>query len=142
MKAYRPLTFLLATLVCSSTWAASPAVSNIIVIGNLGSEQTTLSRDEVRNIYMGSNSKNLKPVALPPNNIARIIFNTKVIGLTESRIQSYWAQMRFTGRNKPPMELDTDTDIIHYLQKHPRAIGYTSVDTPIPSDLTIVYQPD
>ena len=79
------------------------------------------------------------PLALSPNNSARVVFNTKVLGLTESRIQSYWAQMRFTGRKKPPQTLTSEIDIIQKLTSSPNSIGYISADQALPDNLKVLF---
>ena len=38
----------------------------------------------------------LNAIVLSPDNLPRILFNAKVIRLTEARIQAYWAQMRIS----------------------------------------------
>ncbi len=103
--------------------------------------QLTLNRQEARSLFMGgARSYNLKVVALPPEHPTRVIFNTKVIGLTESRIQSYWAQMRFSGRKKPPVKLADETKLLDYLQATPNAVGYVSADTSIPEGLKVIFR--
>lgn len=69
----------------------------------------------------------------------RVIFNTKVVGLTESRIQSYWAQMRFTGRRTAPKEIDGSKSIISYLESNEGAVSYLPEGSKIPDGLTILY---
>jgi hypothetical protein len=83
-------------------------------------------------------SRHFKAVNLPAGNPLRIDFNTKLVGLTESRIQAYWAQMRFTGRSKPPVEFRSTKEIIAYLLKEENAVAYLPADTKIPDELTVV----
>jgi len=103
----------------------------------------TLSREQVRNLYMGATlGYGLKPVALPASNRHRSMFNTRVIGLAEARIQSYWAQMRFTGRLRPPTEVADERSLSDYLTDHPGAVGYLPASYPLPDHLTVLYQTD
>ena len=114
---------------------------SIVVVANTQDASIKPTRQEIRNLFMGSVlSYDLTAIALPPNNQTRVLFNTKVVGLTESRIQSYWAQMRFSGRKKQPTELTSETLIIKYLQAHPGTVSYVSADAEIPSGLTILFQ--
>lgn len=114
---------------------------SIVVVANTQQKSIKLSRQEIRNLFMGAAlSYDLRAIALPPDNQTRVKFNTKVIGLTESRIQSYWAQMRFSGRKKPPTELSSEILVIKYLQSNPGSVSYLSVDTQIPDGLTVVFQ--
>lgn len=114
---------------------------SIVVIANTQDTSIKPTRQEIRNLFMGSVlSYDLKAVALPQENQTRVLFNTKIIGLTESRIQSYWAQMRFSGRKTQPKELSNETLVIEYLQAHPGTVAYISADMKIPNNLTILFQ--
>ena len=114
------------------------SADSIIVVANTQNTSITLSRQEIRNLFMGGVSNDLKAIALPPENHTRVLFNTKVLGLTESRIQSYWAQMRFSGRKKPPLELPDEMQVINYLTENLGTVGYLPADTDIPAGLVIL----
>lgn len=114
--------------------------ASVIVVANIQEDSLELSQQEIRNLFMGGKSHALTVVTLPPRNQVRILFNTKVIGLTESRIQSYWAQMRFSGRKKPPQELQSEEQLINYLLTNKNSISYLSSNTPIPQGLTVIYE--
>jgi len=115
--------------------------NSIKVVANIQDRSIQLSRQQVRNLFMGGSLPyDLTAISLPPNSHTRVLFNTKVVGLTESRIQSYWAQMRFTGRKPPPTELTSETLIIEYLQTHPGTVTYLPADVQIPEGLTILFQ--
>lgn len=113
----------------------------VVLVTSNSSLSQPLSREQVRNLYMGASlGYGLKPVALPPKNRLRALFNTQVIGLPESRIQSYWAQMKFTGRMSPPREIDTEKALLEYLKDNPEAVGYCNTETHLPDSLRIIYQ--
>ena len=115
---------------------------NVVVVAN-SSSGIRLTQQEVRSLFLGGAvTVDLKPVALPPNNPTRIVFNTRVLGLTESRVQSYWAQMRFTGRKKPPLEVQNQIALIEYLLANPNTVGYLPLEADVPSELTVVYRPE
>ncbi len=112
----------------------------ITVVANTQDRSILLNRQEVRNLFMGgAQHYGLNAIALPPENQTRILFNTKVIGLTESRIQSYWAQMRFTGRKKAPKELNSERVMLEFLKNNEGAVGYLPESVPLPEELTIIY---
>lgn len=114
--------------------------NSINVVANIQGSSIQLSRQQVRNLFMGGTLPyDLTAIALPPQNQTRVLFNTKVVGLTESRIQSYWAQMRFSGRKTPPTELSSETLVMKYLQNHPGTIAYLPGDAEIPIGLTVLF---
>lgn len=127
---------------------ALPAISmsvsadnSVVVIANTGNKDINLGREQVRNLFMGASlGYDLKPVALTRENRTRTIFNTQIIGLTESRIQSYWAQMKFTGRMTPPRELNDEEALLKYLVDNPGSVGYLSSTVSLPDSLTVLYE--
>ena len=119
------------------------AQEQVVVLGNVDDPQMRLQRSEVRNLFMGNLApEGLTPVVLPPAHPARVVFNTRVVGLTESRVQSYWAQMRFTGRAREPRELRDIPQLLAYLQETPGAVGYVPAGEEIPEGLRVIYRSD
>ncbi|XQW83850.1 hypothetical protein ACOYR1_11940 [Thalassotalea piscium] len=129
-------------ILCSLSFTQIVCASEtIFVVANTSDKSIELSRQQVRNLFMGSVIPyKLKAIALPPNNQTRVLFNTKVVGLTETRIQSYWAQMRFTGRKKPPKEVNNERSLLEYLKENKGTVGYLSTSEDIPSELTILFK--
>jgi len=148
---YSKLTYVIRhiILLCIFTWsllfisvqayADNSHITKVIIVVNTANKNLALSKQQIRHIYMGgAMSRQFKAVNLPAGNPLRIDFNTKLVGLTESRIQAYWAQMRFTGRSKPPVEFSSTKEIIAYLLKEENAVAYLPADTKIPDELTVV----
>ena len=134
----RPL--LLAVLLA---FAVQAQAAGVLIVANTAECDLKLTRIEVRNLFMGEASDlALDAIALPPDSLTRVLFNTKVIGLTESRIQAYWAQMRFSGRKQPPREFQDEAKALEYVLANDGAVGYFSQDTPLPEGLVILYRSD
>jgi hypothetical protein len=132
-----------ATLVLtlSLSFALITEARELIVVANTAQTDIVLKKRQVRDIFMGNDSQfRLKPVALAPNSDIRYVFNTKIVGLTESRIQSYWAQMRFSGRKKAPQEFESVESLLIFLQNNKDTVTYVPADTVIPDDLTVIYK--
>lgn len=126
------LLLLLSSFTCNA--------NNLVIVANTAEQKLRLTKVQVKNLFMGRAIKyELEPITLPPQNIARILFNTKIVGLTEPRIQSYWAQMRFSGRKTQPKQIETEHLIIEYLMLNRGSIAYLPADTVIPKGLSIVY---
>lgn len=120
---------------------ASPGFTqeSIMIVANYPDQQLNLSTSAIRNLFMGSPLDiELTPVNLPAGNINRIQFNTRVIGLTESRIQSYWAQMRFSGRKQAPIELVDEEDVVNFVSSNYGAIAYLPEGTLLPDNVQVL----
>ena len=134
----RPL--LLAILLA---FTAEIQAAGVLVVANTAERDLKLTRIEVRNLFMGEASNlALDAIALPPDSLTRVLFNTKVIGLAESRIQAYWAQMRFSGRKQPPREFRNEAEALQYVLANEGVVGYFSQDMPLPEGLVILYRSD
>ena len=134
----RPL--LLAILLA---FTAEIQAAGVLVVANTAERDLKLTRIQVRNLFMGEASDlALDAIALPPDSLTRVLFNTKVIGLAESRIQAYWAQMRFSGRKQPPREFENEAAALQYVLANEGVVGYFSQDTPLPEGLVILYRSD
>ena len=137
--------FKLALLILASLTFnnVNALTTGIIVVANTEHTDISVGKRQVRDIFMQSNSQlGLKPVTLTPNNEARFVFNTKVVGLTESRIQSYWAQMRFGGKKRPPQEFESVEAMLNFVQNNKNTVTYLPASVEVPKGLTIIYQID
>ncbi|MEP0355950.1 hypothetical protein [Paraglaciecola sp.] len=132
--------FILVILALQSFYASS---IGIVVVANTDNTDLNIGKRQVRDIFMRSSSEfTLKPLVLKPNSEARLIFNTKVVGLTESRIQSYWAQMQFGGRKKPPTEIESPYAMLEYFKNNKDTVTYLPAHIKIPQGLTVIYRVD
>lgn len=131
---------LLLLLLMAAANHNSHAREGLVVVANTHYRSPTLTLEQVRNLFMGGNAGlALKPVALPLNNHTRLLFNAHVMGLPEKRIQSYWAQMKFTGRRVPPAILHSEQDVVSYLLENPETVSYLPADQPLPDNLKVLY---
>ena len=130
------------TVIVRNAIAVDLASNEIHVVTSASSVDLTLK--QIKKIYLGMNvsrsgASSQLSVTLPSQHQIRHLFNVKIIGLSEARINTFWAQMRFSGRGKPAIELQDQQAIIEYLIKNPGSIGYLSAITPIPTRLKIIY---
>lgn len=115
--------------------------NNIIVVANIEDYGIELSKQQVKSLFMGSSlGYNFDVATLPPSSLIRVNFNTQVIGLTEDRIQSFWAQMRFTGRKTQPKQIGTIESLLEYVKNTPGAVTYLPASTLLPGNLKILYR--
>ena len=141
-KLKRPL-LLAVLLACTTPVQPQTHTEHVLVVANLENRDLQLSQREVRSLFMGRGSDaGLKVIFLTPDNLTRVLFNTKVMGLAESRIQAYWAQMRFSGRKRPPREFEDEAAALRYVLANEGAVGYFSQDTLLPEGLTVLYRSD
>jgi len=95
-----------------------------------------LKKSDLVNIYMGrtktlADGTKLQPIVQKATNVSTQSFYQWLVNKDIREIQSYWSRLLFSGRAKPPYEVDSPTTVIHIVSESPYAIGYIS-----PSDLT------
>ena len=133
--------FLLTLFLVSSTVAQAKNNEHIKIVTQANSPVNSISKSQLKSIFMGNLSvRELTPIALSPGEVARSVFNVRVVGLTESRIQAYWAQMRFSGRQQRPQTAQSIEELILMIESTDNTIGYLPEDTPIPSSLKVIYR--
>ena len=126
-------------LLQSSMVIAEEKATQILVVTNVESVGE-LNKKQIKQIYLeGGINFPVKPVTISSGAKIRSVFNAKVIGLTDSRIKAYWAQMKFTGRASPPKELASVEEVIKFLNDNPGYIAYIPASTKIPEKLHVVY---
>lgn len=137
---------LLAFSLGFSAWCNSQIEEhnhNLIVVANIDQTGVNLTKQQVKSLFMGSTiGYNFNVATLPPSSLVRVNFNTQIIGLTEDRIQSFWAQMRFTGRKTQPKQIENLESLLDYVKNTPGAVTYLPSTVVIPTNLKVIYTTD
>ena len=116
-------------LACASARAASDSEAlPIAVIVGKNSEVTTISRDELRELYLRRqrlwpNGARVIPINLPTDHPARQRFSEIVLGRSPSDLVAYWNARYFDGVT-PPTVLRSPSAVRAYVAAEPDAIAY------------------
>jgi ABC-type phosphate transport system substrate-binding protein len=100
--------------------------ADIAVIGHLDSGVTSMTKKQVKNIFMG------RTQFLPSGNFAlpidepnlRSHFYYALTHRSIEQINAYWARIMFSGQASPPMKLPNADAIIKVITENKGAIGY------------------
>lgn len=114
----------------------------LVVVVNAKSAIDSLSKYEVVGIYMGRYRSTDTSLSVTPidNEQVKEYFYASLIKKSLTSVNSYWARLKFTGRDYTrPVELNNTAQIIEKLLQDPRAIAYISKESVTP-DLKIVYE--
>lgn len=71
----------------------------------------------------------IHPVDLPSTSKTRIAFSEQVLKRSVAAVRSYWQQRIFSGRDVPPPEVETESQVVRYVAGHPGSLGYVSSST-------------
>lgn len=118
---------LLIALGC--TIAASGAMADVVAVVAASSPVTTLTRNQVLDIFLGRANRYPDGTAASPIDQAagsalRDEFYTKVAGQTAAQMLAYWSRIIFTGRGQPPPTVANEVEMKKRIRDNPAAIGY------------------
>ena len=63
----------------------------------------------------------------------RVSFTQRVHGSSPREIRTYWHRQIFSAREAPPLQRDTDEEVIDFVASTPGGIGYVTADTKLPA---------
>jgi hypothetical protein len=119
------------------------AQESILVVTHKNTPIEAMSRQQVKNVYLGAPlSFDAQKLVLPSTSTLRQKFNTRVIGLSESRLRSYIAQMRFSGRAIALTEVSNVSEVIDVVSSNVGTIGYVSSTTQLPDNVRVIFRLD
>ncbi|KAB2866590.1 MAG: phosphate ABC transporter substrate-binding protein [Bacteroidales bacterium] len=125
MKRY----ILLITMIITANIVLQAQSFKVIVNNN--NPNTTLSTGELSSIFLKktskwSNGEKVVPVDLNADSPIREAFSKNVHKKSVGSIKSYWQQYVFAGSGTPPVEKNSDTEVVEFVKKNTGAIGYIS----------------
>lgn len=114
-------------LALSLNCSASPA--DVVAVVSNRSSVTTLSKEQIANIFMGKNTlfpggQQAQPIDQTEGGATRDEFYLKIAGKSAAQIKANWAKLIFTGRGWPPKAVLNDSEVKKQLAENPNAIGY------------------
>ena len=118
---------LLIALACSLT--ARAAMADVVAVVSARSSVTTLSRNQLLDIFLGRANRYpdgtpALPLDQAEGSTLRDEFYTKVAGQSSAQIKAYWSKIIFTGRGQPPPTVANDEEAKKRIRDNPAAIGY------------------
>ncbi len=101
----------------------------IAVIAHPQATFNQITMGETRQIFMGKsrtlpNAQTALPLMHLENSSLRTRFDRAVLDRDSKQMRAYWAQMIFTGRGKPPRQLESDEAMKKEVAANSNAIGY------------------
>lgn len=122
------------------------AGAEIVVVASPELAVTSLSKDEVRQLFTGRTTRlggqRVRLLDLPAEHPARERFYQAIVGKTLSQMQSHWARQVFTGHGEPPSGTDGPEEVQARASKSPGYIGYLPADEVNEDALRVLYRVD
>lgn len=106
-----------------------PAQAEIVVIVNPANPLSTLTREQLIDIYMGRSAhfpsgRTTWPIDLPDKSPIRSDYYDKLVNKSVAQINAFWARLMFSGRATPPHVLADPLSVTQQVERNPDAIAY------------------
>ncbi|MCG3110465.1 MAG: hypothetical protein MCM46_01465 [Candidatus Manganitrophus sp. SB1] len=107
---------------------------SIKIIVHPSNPVATLKKTQISNYFLKKTSswetgRKVLPVDQSESSPARIRFTEEIHGKEVHSVISYWQKQIFSGRDVPPVEKNSDREVITFVRENPDAIGYVSEGT-------------
>jgi ABC-type phosphate transport system substrate-binding protein len=103
--------------------------ADVVVVVSARNPATTLSRNQVADIFLGRSShfpdgSAAVPVDQSEGSAARDEFYASFTGKLAAQLKAHWSKIIFTGRGQPPKDFANGAEVRKFVAAHPNAIGY------------------
>ncbi len=124
---------ILAVLVCIGLTLQAQSFK---VIVNQSNTVSSLTAKEISDYFLKKETKwtngdAVVPVDLSVKSGVREDFSNNIHGKSVSAIKSYWQQYVFAGKGTPPIEKNTDAEVVDFVKRNAGAIGYVSANADV-----------
>jgi ABC-type phosphate transport system substrate-binding protein len=106
------------------------AESDVLIICNRDVPDTTLTKDDIKNIFLGyktewSNKQKIICVTLEGSDVNET-FMQEYVGKTSFQFIYFWRRQVFTGKGRPPQSFTTEESLVDFVSQTEGAVGYIS----------------
>ena len=134
----------MSCLLSIGSLQAKVDISNdpLVIVTNSDSQLNELTHDQLIGIYMGRyrSSDESTPILPIDNEIYIETFYKQIINKTVPQVNSYWARLKFTGRDyKRPEKLESSEVVITSLISSTDRISYIPLSQ-VTDDVKVIYE--
>jgi ABC-type phosphate transport system substrate-binding protein len=130
-------------LVCSPA-LAEPALNDLVLIANADSGIEHLTKREVINIYLGryrrlDTGSTAEPIDLSSKTDTKALFYRLLVDKNLAEINAYWSRLVFSGKTRPPQQVDNVDKVLEIVGNNRNALGYIN-RAAVNSQVIIVFE--
>ncbi|MEO7795334.1 MAG: phosphate ABC transporter substrate-binding protein [Thermoanaerobaculia bacterium] len=105
------------------------AESDVVVIVSRESAVTSLTRDQIADLFLGKlnrlpGGEKAVPLDQPEGSAVRNSFYSGFAGKTAAQVKAHWSKIIFTGRGQPPAQVPDGPTARRRVAEDPGAIAY------------------
>ncbi len=120
--------FIISVFFLVSMTITHACFAEVSVVVNTGNG-SSVSDKEISRLFLGklkkfSGGESATPINSKTGTSARTKFESKVLKKSASQIKAYWSKRVFSGKGKPPKEVENDAAVLAFVASNAGAIGY------------------
>jgi len=114
------------------SWSAA-ASADIVLATHPENPLRSLAMKDARRIFLKQthefpDGNKVQVAILDKQSSTRRVFETQVLKMSPSQINTYWAGFIFNGQNRPPREFATEDALKKWIAATPGALGYLDIN--------------
>ncbi len=122
-------TILVITLLQLLVIDCAATEQDLVVVVNINNPTTKMTKSQVIDLFMGRyiafpNGEKATPIDLIDDNHIKSFFYQNLVGMSLARVNAYWSRVKFTGRVKPSVKVQSEAGLIQHMHLSPQSIGY------------------
>jgi ABC-type phosphate transport system substrate-binding protein len=123
---------------------SSLALAETAVIVSASNGNTSIDKTTVSKIFLGKSKSfpdgsQAVPVDQGDGSTIRNLFNSQILGKSDSQLKSYWSRLIFTGKGTPPKQVGNEGEVKKLVANNPNTIGYIDAST-VDNSVKVLYK--
>ncbi|HAK90212.1 hypothetical protein [Massilia timonae] len=114
---------LILAACAASSFAALPALSQVVVVVNPKAAESSMTKEQVAQFFLGKSTA-MTPIDQPDGAPIRADFYKKVADKDAAQAKALWSKLVFTGKATMPKEVADSAAVKAAVAANPKAIGY------------------
>ena len=129
---------MIAKLFAAAVLGASvPAMAEVVVVVNPKAAESTMSKEQVAQFFLGKSSS-MTPIDQLDSSAIRAEFYKKVADKDAAQAKALWSKLVFTGKATMPKEVADNAAVKAAVAANPKAIGYIDKSA-VDASVKVVY---
>ncbi len=101
----------------------------VAIIAHPDVDDSGISKNILAKIYLGkvksySNGIKIIPFDLPKTSSIHKAFYKTIVKKSDREVSRYWSKLKYTGKGKPPKQIDSNRGVIKWVAQTKGGIGY------------------
>lgn len=104
----------------------NPDPRGLVIVMHPDIDIRSIEDSELVRLFTGKSRRlpNGKRAALASFSPETSFFNANMLQMSDAKVASLWARLRFAGRTPPPRTFDTVDELVQYVSTTPNALAY------------------